>query len=65
MDSSGTEFPAGHGVRLHTHLAAAERDPVAPYGVRGVGEPPTISTTPTVPVRPEHIALPAAGPINA
>jgi CO/xanthine dehydrogenase Mo-binding subunit len=45
-------------------------DPKAPYGVRGVGEPPTISSTPAivsalrdatgrdlirVPVRPEHI----------
>ncbi|MGC5020769.1 xanthine dehydrogenase subunit D [Micromonospora sp. DT47] len=50
-------------------------DPGAPYGLRGVGEPPTISSTPAVvaairaatglaltrvPVRPEHIcALPA------
>ncbi|MBE9376122.1 xanthine dehydrogenase subunit D [Saccharopolyspora sp. HNM0983] len=47
-------------------------DPNAPYGVRGVGEPPTISTTPAVvsairqatglelahtPVAPEHIAI--------
>jgi xanthine dehydrogenase D subunit len=46
-------------------------DPEAPYGLRGVGEPPTISSTPAVvsalraatgrpllrvPVRPEHIA---------
>jgi CO/xanthine dehydrogenase Mo-binding subunit len=45
-------------------------DPHAPYGLRGVGEPPTISSTPAVvaairaatgrdltrvPVRPEHI----------
>jgi CO/xanthine dehydrogenase Mo-binding subunit len=45
-------------------------DPAAPYGLRGVGEPPTISSTPAVvsalraacgrpltrvPVRPEHI----------
>ena len=45
-------------------------DPHAPYGVRGVGEPPTLSSTPAivaairaatglaltrVPVRPEHI----------
>ncbi|MGH3659333.1 MAG: hypothetical protein ACRDUA_22010, partial [Micromonosporaceae bacterium] len=45
-------------------------DPNAPYGVRGVGEPPTISSTPAivaavrqatgldlgrVPIRPEHI----------
>ena len=48
-------------------------DPNAPYGLRGVGEPPTISSTPAivaairdatglpltkVPVRPEHIAIP-------
>jgi CO/xanthine dehydrogenase Mo-binding subunit len=49
-------------------------DPHAPYGLRGVGEPPTISSTPAVvaairdatgraltrvPVRPEHLlALP-------
>jgi len=48
-------------------------DPHAPYGLRGVGEAPTISSTPAVvaairaatgralnrvPVRPEHIALP-------
>jgi len=47
-------------------------DPAAPYGLRGVGEPPTISSTPAVvaairaatglalnrvPVRPDHIAL--------
>jgi CO/xanthine dehydrogenase Mo-binding subunit len=47
-------------------------DPQAPYGLRGVGEPPTISSTPAivaairdatgvpltrVPVRPEHITL--------
>jgi CO/xanthine dehydrogenase Mo-binding subunit len=46
-------------------------DPHAPYGLRGVGEPPTISATPAViaairaatgralthaPVRPDHIA---------
>ena len=45
-------------------------DPGAPYGLRGVGEPPTISSTPAivaalraatgaelprVPVRPDHI----------
>ncbi|HEY8471666.1 MAG TPA: xanthine dehydrogenase subunit D [Natronosporangium sp.] len=50
-------------------------DPYAPYGLRGVGEPPTVSATPAivaavraatgrplsrVPIRPEHIAL--AGP---
>lgn len=49
-------------------------DPHAPYGLRGVGEPPTISATPAivaavraatglaltrVPVRPEHLATPA------
>ncbi|OLT34348.1 xanthine dehydrogenase subunit D [Actinomadura sp. CNU-125] len=47
-------------------------DPAAPYGLRGAGEPPTLSSTPAivaairdatgaaltrVPVRPEHIAL--------
>jgi xanthine dehydrogenase D subunit len=47
-------------------------DPDAPYGLRGVGEPPTISSTPAivaavraatglaltrVPIRPEHIVL--------
>ncbi len=47
-------------------------DPAAPYGLRGVGEPPTISSTPAVvaalraasgkaltrvPVRPEHFTL--------
>jgi CO/xanthine dehydrogenase Mo-binding subunit len=46
-------------------------DPNAPYGLKGVGEPPTISSTPAVvaairaatglalmriPVRPEHVA---------
>ncbi|WP_206184492.1 xanthine dehydrogenase family protein molybdopterin-binding subunit [Thermoactinospora rubra] len=50
-------------------------DPRAPYGLRGVGEPPTLSSTPAivaairdatgldlnrVPVRPEHITSPAA-----
>jgi xanthine dehydrogenase D subunit len=49
-------------------------DPHAPYGLRGVGEPPTISSTPAIvaairaatgrdltraPVRPEHIVVPA------
>jgi CO/xanthine dehydrogenase Mo-binding subunit len=49
-------------------------DPHAPYGLRGVGEPPTISSTPAivaairdatglalsrVPVRPEHLTEPA------
>ena len=53
------------------HLELA--DPGAPYGLRGVGEPPTISITPAVvaairaatgrpltrvPVRPEHIVAP-------
>jgi xanthine dehydrogenase D subunit len=48
-------------------------DPHAPYGLRGVGEPPTISSTPAivaairaatgrpltrVPVRPEHLTFP-------
>lgn len=53
------------------HIDVIERaDPNAPYGIRGVGEPPTISTTPAVvaairaatgrslphtPVAPEHI----------
>jgi CO/xanthine dehydrogenase Mo-binding subunit len=52
-------------------------DPHAPYGLRGVGEPPTISSGPAVlaavraatglpltrvPIRPEHIALTAARP---
>jgi CO/xanthine dehydrogenase Mo-binding subunit len=47
-------------------------DPHAPYGLRGAGEPPTLSSTPAiaaavraatglplrrVPIRPEHIAL--------
>jgi CO/xanthine dehydrogenase Mo-binding subunit len=51
-------------------------DPEAPYGLRGVGEPPTISSTAAIvsalraatgrpltriPVRPEHIALDGAG----
>jgi xanthine dehydrogenase D subunit len=51
-------------------------DPHAPYGVRGVGEPPTISSGPAVaaaireatgralrrvPIRPEHIVEPEAG----
>jgi CO/xanthine dehydrogenase Mo-binding subunit len=50
-------------------------DPHAPYGLRGAGEPPTLSSTPAiaaavrdatrlplrrVPIRPEHITLPAA-----
>jgi CO/xanthine dehydrogenase Mo-binding subunit len=51
-------------------------DPHAPYGLRGAGEPPTLSSTPAiaaavrnatglplrrVPIRPEHITLPPAG----
>ncbi|QFG27447.1 xanthine dehydrogenase subunit D [Actinomadura sp. WMMB 499] len=51
-------------------------DPRAPYGLRGAGEPPTLSSTPAivaairdatggaltrVPVRPEHIALAPSG----
>jgi CO/xanthine dehydrogenase Mo-binding subunit len=47
-------------------------DPAAPYGLRGAGEPPTLSSTPAiaaavraatglrltrVPIRPEDIAL--------
>jgi CO/xanthine dehydrogenase Mo-binding subunit len=51
-------------------------DPHAPYGLRGAGEPPTLSSTPAiaaavraatglplprVPIRPEDIALAAAG----
>ncbi|MFC5746875.1 xanthine dehydrogenase subunit D [Actinomadura rugatobispora] len=51
-------------------------DPNAPYGLRGAGEPPTLSSTPAivaavraatgrpltrVPVRPEHIVLGEAG----
>jgi CO/xanthine dehydrogenase Mo-binding subunit len=53
-------------------------DPHAPYGLRGVGEPPTLSSTPAivaairaatgialtrVPVRPEHIVSPAENPL--
>jgi xanthine dehydrogenase D subunit len=49
-------------------------DPHAPYGLRGAGEPPTLSSTPAiaaavraatglplrrVPIRPDHITLPA------
>jgi CO/xanthine dehydrogenase Mo-binding subunit len=52
-------------------------DPHAPYGLRGVGEPPTISSTPAVvaairaatglplhrvPVRPEHLTPPPPHP---
>ena len=55
------------GMRILEHP-----DPAAPYGLRGAGEPPTLSSTPAiiaavrdatglplsrVPVRPEHIAL--------
>ena len=50
-------------------------DPASPYGLRGAGEPPTLSSTPAiaaavrdatglalarVPIRPEHIARPTA-----
>jgi CO/xanthine dehydrogenase Mo-binding subunit len=50
-------------------------DPDAPYGLRGAGEPPTLSSTPAivaavrdatgraltrVPIRPEHVSLPAS-----
>ena len=56
------------GMRILEHP-----DPAAPYGLRGAGEPPTLSSTPAiaaairdatglaltrVPIRPEHIALP-------
>ena len=52
-------------------------DPHAPYGLRGVGEPPTISSTPAIvaairaatgrplnriPVRPEHIVAASGQP---
>ena len=55
------------GMRILEHP-----DPAAPYGLRGAGEPPTLSSTPAIiaavrdatglaltraPVRPEHIAL--------
>jgi xanthine dehydrogenase D subunit len=55
------------GMRILEHP-----DPAAPYGLRGAGEPPTLSSTPAiaaavrdatglplrrVPIRPEHIAL--------
>jgi CO/xanthine dehydrogenase Mo-binding subunit len=51
-------------------------DPHAPYGLRGVGEPPTISSTPAVvaavraatglpltrvPIRPEHLTVDSGG----
>jgi CO/xanthine dehydrogenase Mo-binding subunit len=54
-------------------------DPEAPYGLKGVGEPPHISTPPAVvaalraasgraltriPVRPEHIVGLEAGPVE-
>lgn len=53
-----------------------EPGPVGPFGAKGVGEPPTVSSTAAVvaairdatgldlnraPVRPEHVALPAPG----
>lgn len=52
-------------------------DPAAPYGLRGAGEPPTLSATPAiaaavrdatglplsrVPIRPEDIALAPVAP---
>jgi len=55
------------GMRILEHP-----DPASPYGLRGAGEPPTLSSTPAiaaavrdatglaltrVPIRPEHIAL--------
>ncbi len=55
------------GMRILEHA-----DPAAPYGLRGAGEPPTLSSTPAiaaavrdatglplnrVPIRPEHIAM--------
>ncbi len=55
------------GMRILEHP-----DPAAPYGLRGAGEPPTLSSTPAivaavcdatglpltrVPIRPEHVAL--------
>ena len=55
------------GMRILEHA-----DPASPYGLRGAGEPPTLSSTPAiaaavrdatglaltrVPIRPEHIAL--------
>lgn len=60
------------GMRILEHP-----DPAAPYGLRGAGEPPTLSSTPAVaaavrdatglplarvPIRPEHIALPQEEP---
>jgi CO/xanthine dehydrogenase Mo-binding subunit len=60
------------GMRILEHP-----DPAAPYGLRGAGEPPTLSSTPAiaaavraatglaltrVPIRPEHIALPEQPP---
>jgi CO/xanthine dehydrogenase Mo-binding subunit len=60
------------GMRILEHP-----DPAAPYGLRGAGEPPTLSSTPAVaaavrdatglllarvPIRPEHIALPQEAP---
>ena len=58
------EVKPGHGGEPYV------TDPHSPYGLRGVGEPPTISSTPAivaavraatgkpltrVPIRPEHI----------
>ena len=54
-------------------------DPHAPYGLRGAGEPPTLSSTPAivaairdatglplrrVPVRPEHLTIVKPGPLG-
>ncbi|MBS2964995.1 molybdopterin-dependent oxidoreductase [Actinocrinis puniceicyclus] len=62
------------GMRILQHP-----DPASPYGLRGAGEPPTLSSTPAiaaavraatglaltrVPIRPEHIALPGERPGN-
>ncbi|MGH6653848.1 MAG: xanthine dehydrogenase family protein molybdopterin-binding subunit [Actinocrinis sp.] len=63
------------GMRILEHP-----DPAAPYGLRGAGEPPTLSSTPAivaavrdatglaltrVPIRPEHIALFAPSRVGA
>jgi xanthine dehydrogenase D subunit len=63
------------GMRILEHP-----DPAAPYGLRGAGEPPTLSSTPAiaaavrdatglplrrVPIRPEHIAMTEAEVVAA
>jgi len=63
------------GMRILEHP-----DPAAPYGLRGAGEPPTLSSTPAiaaavrdatglplrrVPIRPEHIAMAEAADVVA